>query len=125
ERGFLGVGDVASLVQEDLIAATGLDADRDLVPHGAARHEESRLLAEDPGRLLLEEAHRRVFAKVVVADVGFGHRLAHRRGRPGYRVASQIDVSRCQSSPDSLNRSRADDSLSVQKGWNRSRSTAV
>ena len=52
--------------------------ERDLVRHRARRHVERGLLAEQLGDALLQRVHRRVLAVDVVADVGVGHRLAHR-----------------------------------------------
>src|SRR5262249_59035101 len=60
--------------------------------HRARGHEERRLLAEQPGRGLLEPVDARVLAVDVVADRGAGHHLAHRRRGTRHGVAAQIDA---------------------------------
>ena len=83
--------DVGQLVHEDLVAGPCVGADRDLVSHRPRRDVDGRLLAEHPGDLGLELDHGRVVAPDVVADLGLGHGLAHRRRRPGDGVGAKVD----------------------------------
>ena len=53
--------------------------------------EQRGLVAEQPGDPLLERRDRRVLAVDVVADLGAGHRLAHRVGRAGEGVGAEVD----------------------------------
>jgi hypothetical protein len=46
---------------------------------------------EQLGAAPLELEHRRVFAFLLVADLGARHRLAHRRGGFRLRVGTEID----------------------------------
>ena len=58
------------------------------VPGG---HEQAGFLAQQVRRALLERDHGRVVAEDVVADLGVGHRPAHRVGRPGHGVGTKVD----------------------------------
>ena len=56
------------------------------------RDEQAGLLAEQLGGALLEGVDRRVVAEDVVADLGVGHRAAHRGGRMGDGVGAEVDT---------------------------------
>jgi hypothetical protein len=71
--------DVRGLLEQDRVTVLGVRADPDLVRHGAGRHVDRVLLAEEPCRLRLEPLHRRVAAIDVVADLGVRDGLARRR----------------------------------------------
>ena len=82
---------VALAADDHVVARTGERAQRHLVGHRARRQPERRLLAEQLGDALLQRVDRRVFAELIVADVGRGHRGAH-AGR-GIRdgIGAEID----------------------------------
>src|SRR5262249_21390922 len=82
---------VRALTDHDLVAAPRRGQDRELVSHGAGRHEERRLLPAQRGDALLERAHRRILAVHVVADLGPRHRLAPRGRRTGDGVGAEAD----------------------------------
>ena len=88
------------LVDDQVVLATG---DRllaaaevrhlgDEVAHRARGDEQAGLLAEQLGGPLLERVDGGVVPEDVVADLGVGHRPAHRRRRVGDRVAAQVDA---------------------------------
>ena len=83
--------DVALVAEQDLITTPAVREYRDQIPHRAGGDVARRFLAERGGGRLFETPHRRVFAVLVVADLGFGHRPAHRRRRDGsrYRYADR------------------------------------
>ena len=64
----------------------------DEVAHRPGGDEQAGLLAEQLGGALLEGVDRGVVAEDVVADLGVGHRPAHRRGWVGDGVAAQVDA---------------------------------
>ena len=76
---------------DDLLAVLGVQLDGDGVSHGAGRHEQARLLAEDLGGAPLQPVDGGVFAVHVVADLGLRHGAPHGGGRAGDGVAAQID----------------------------------
>ena len=78
-------------VADDLVARPGERPEGELVPHGAGGDEEPRLLAEEPGHLLLEAVHGGVLAEDVVAHLGPRHGGAHRLGRLGHGVGAEVD----------------------------------
>jgi hypothetical protein len=51
------------------------------VGHRRARQVDGLLLADERRRGFLERDNGRVLALLLVADLGIGHRLAHRRRR--------------------------------------------
>ena len=73
---------------DDFLAVLGVEADGDLVAHGAGGDEDRGLSAEDRGGLLLEPVDGGVFAVDVVANFGCGHGLAHGWGGLGDGVAA-------------------------------------
>ena len=83
--------DVRLARHEDLVAGPRQRADRDLVGHRPGREPERGLVAEHRRDPLLEPVDRRVLAELVVADLGAGHRLAHRRRGPGDGIGAQVD----------------------------------
>ena len=86
------VDDQVVLAPGDRLLATGeVGHLGDEVAHRAARHEQPGLLAEQLGRALLEGVDRRVVAEDVVADLGIGHRPAHRGRGEGDGVAAEVD----------------------------------
>ena len=88
----------AHLEADHVLVATGDDdvarprqhAHRDLVRHHARGDEHRRLLAHQIGEAFLEFAHRGVVTESVVADHGARHRLAHRGGRLGDGVGTEV-----------------------------------
>src|SRR5262249_58566959 len=69
--------DMRSFADDDLVARTRLDRDRELVAHRPGGDEERGLFPGQPCDLTLELVHGRVVAEDVVADFGAGDRLAH------------------------------------------------
>ena len=63
----------------------------DEVAHRPGGDEQAGLLAEQLGGAFLEGVDGRVVAEDVVADLGLGHRPAHRRRGLGDGVAAQVD----------------------------------
>ena len=84
-------GCVVAPDQHLVAAGADVQADRDLVAHRAAGQEHRGLVAEQLGHALLERAHRRVLAALLVADLGRGDRRAHRRRRARLRVGVEVD----------------------------------
>ncbi len=68
---------------DDLLASAEVRELGDEVAHRAARDEQAGLLAEELGGAFLEGDDGRVVAEHVVADLGLGHRAAHRGRRAG------------------------------------------
>jgi hypothetical protein len=91
---------------QDLVAGLGVAAQRQLVGHGAAGHEQRGFLAEQSGRAPLQLGHGRVLAVDVVADLGRGHGRAHGGGRAGEGIAMQVDRHGSLSRDSSDNRNR-------------------
>ena len=83
--------DVVLAAGDGLLAAAEVGHLGDEVAHRPRGDEQAGLLAEQLGGALLEGVDRRVVAEDVVADLGLGHRPAHRRGRVGDGVAAQVD----------------------------------
>ena len=83
--------DVVLAAGDRLLAAAQVRHLRDEVAHRPRRDEEARLLAEQLGGAFLEGVDRRVVAEDVVADLGLGHRAAHRRRGLRDGVAAQVD----------------------------------
>ena len=65
------------------------EADR--VAHRAAGEVDRRLVAEQLGDPLAQRDDRGVVVLLLVADLGLGHRLAHRRRRAGLGVGVEVD----------------------------------
>ena len=65
-----------------------------IVPRG---QEHRGLVAEQRRHALLERVHGRVVAALLVADLGRGHRRAHRRGRTRLGVGVEVDHCRLSS----------------------------
>ena len=104
-RGAHLVGDDVRVgVAEHLLAGLADQPHADLVAHRPGRHEQRRLVAEQPGDPLLERVDRRVLAVDVVPHLGLGHGPAHPGGRPGDRVRAQVD--RQLDSPRSISATR-------------------
>ncbi len=82
---------VCANADDHLVAGPRVSAQRDLVRHRAARHEQRGFGSEQLGDPLLEPADRRVLAVDVIADLGLRHRHAHRGSWSRHRIASQID----------------------------------
>ena len=82
---------VAAGAGQHHVAVAGERADRRLIGHRAARHEQCRRHAEALRGDRLQAVDGRILAVDVVADLGRGHRRAHRRGRAGDGVAPQVD----------------------------------
>ena len=60
---------------DDLLAVLGVQADRDLVAHGAAGHKQRSLAAEDFRGARFQAIDGRVFAVDIVAHLGCCHRV--------------------------------------------------
>ena len=70
---------VGGAVQQHLVAAVAeVQAEADRVAHRARRQEDGGLVAEQLGDALAQRRDRRVGEALLVADVGLGHRAAHR-----------------------------------------------
>ena len=82
---------VGHLAGDGLVAAGKVGHQRDEVAHGAARHEQAGLLAQERGGAGLELVDRGVVAEDVVADPGRGHRAAHGLGGVRDGVGAEID----------------------------------
>jgi hypothetical protein len=78
-------------VAQDLLSGLADQPQADLVAHRPGGDEERRLVAEQVGDVLLQRVDRGVLAVDVVADLGLGHRPAHRRGGPGEGVRPEVD----------------------------------
>ena len=91
ERAGLVAPAVRAVADDHLVAGLGMGAQRDLVRHRAARHEQRGLEAEQLGDALLEPTDRRILAVDVVADLGIGHRVPHRGSTDGDGIASKVD----------------------------------
>ena len=83
--------DVVLAAGDGLLAALEMGELRDEVAHRPRGDEEARFLAEQLGGAFLERVDGRVVAEDVVADLGLGHRPAHRRRGLGDGVAPQVD----------------------------------
>ena len=64
---------------DDVISSLREQLQSQLIGHMARRHEQARLLAEQPGHQLLQLIHARVLAKLIVSDGRVRHRPAHLR----------------------------------------------
>ena len=73
---------------DHLLAVLRVQANGDLVSHGAGGNKDRGRFAEDLGGIFFETVDGGVFAVDVVADLGRGHGLAHCWGWPGDGVAS-------------------------------------
>jgi len=71
---------------DHIVVGPAEQTQRKLVGHRAGGHEQCRLLAQQRCHLVLEAVDARVFAVLVVTDLGLGDRAAHLRGRPGHGV---------------------------------------
>ena len=86
---------VRLLADQVLVAAAAVRHQRREVALRPGREQERPLIPEALGRERLQAVHGRIVAVHVVADLGRGHRAAHRVGRPGHGVAAQIDRRAC------------------------------
>jgi MFS family permease len=91
ERARLVVEHVAVAVEDHLVARPRVHHQRHEVAHVPAEHEQRGLGAEPRGEERLEPCDRGVLAAGVVAEVGRGDRLEHRRGGERLGVAAQVD----------------------------------
>ena len=82
---------VVLAARDRLLATTEVRELGDEVAHRAGGHEQAGLLAEQLGGAGLEGLDGRVVLEDVVADLGLGHRAAHRGRRVGDGVAAQVD----------------------------------
>ena len=90
-HGHLPIEDVGAGFADDLLAVVGVEADGDLVAHGAGGNEEGGFAGEDLGGAGFEAVDGGVFAVDVVADFRGGHGRAHGGSGPGDGVATQVD----------------------------------
>ena len=77
---------------DDFLAGAGVEADGDLVAHGAGGDEYGCFAGEDLGGASFEAVDGGVFAVDVVAYLGGGHGGAHLWSGLGEGVAAQVDV---------------------------------
>ena len=82
---------VRFVAEHDIVAGPRQDLERDLIGHRAARNEDRGLLAEQCRHAFLQQVDRRIFAVLVVADLGFGDRAPHARRRLRHGVGTKID----------------------------------
>ena len=82
---------VALGAHDHVVAGAAVQLQRELVGHRPGRDEQRRLLAEQRRDPFLQQVHARVLGVLIVADLGFGDRPAHRRRRAGHGVRSQVD----------------------------------
>ena len=68
-----------------------MQADRDLIAHGAGGDKDCSFALENFRGALLQPVDRRVFAIDIVADFRGGHGGTHRRSWLGHGVAAQIN----------------------------------
>ena len=68
-----------------------MQADRQLVAHGAGGDEQRRFFPEQAGRHLLQPVDGRVLTEDVVADIRVHHRLTHGGRGLGHRVTAQVN----------------------------------
>ncbi len=87
----LGEHDVSVALDEEGVAGTAQDVQRDLVRHRRRRQKDRLLLAEELGPDPLELVDGRVLALLLVADDRGGDRLPHPGRGLGKRVGAQID----------------------------------
>ena len=93
-RAEFGPGDVRHPVADDLFArAARAAAGRAGCPSSRSARTAPASKPNSSATSASSALTRRVVAVDVVADLGLGHRLAHRRRRPGDGVAAQIDRS--------------------------------
>src|SRR5262249_39124437 len=90
--------DVAVDVADEFVAGLRPGTDAGLVGHGAGRHEQGGLLAEQRGDPLLQAVYGRVLAEGVRADLRGGPGRPAAR-RPGEGVAAQLDQFRHDGAP--------------------------
>ena len=83
--------DVGLGLDEQGIAGTAEDVQRDLVGHRRGREKDRLLVPEELGSSPLELVDGRVLALLLVADRGVRDRLAHRLRRLGQRIGAEID----------------------------------
>ena len=82
---------MAGAFEEDFVLRAAVDAERDLVGHGARGHEQSGLVAEERRDMALQLVDRRILAEHVIAHGRGVHRREHRGRGPGHRVAAEVD----------------------------------
>jgi hypothetical protein len=83
------VEDVALALEQHFLPVLHLGAHRELVAHRSGHDEERSFLAQERGDPVLQRVDRGVVVEDVVADLGAGHGLAHRRGWDGSRCRSE------------------------------------
>jgi hypothetical protein len=83
--------DVRVLLGQQLVPRLGQDPQRDLVRHRRRRQVDGLVLAQQLRDAAFELEDGRVFALLLVADLGVGHRLAHTARRLGRGVAAKVD----------------------------------
>ena len=76
---------------DDLVARPAVHQHRDLIAHSARRQKHGRFLAQMRRDAVLQSIGGRILATLLVADLGFRHRLAHPGRRLGLGVAVEVD----------------------------------
>lgn len=89
--GHLPVEDVGAGFAENLLTGTGVEADGDLVAHGAGGDEDGGFAGEDFGGAAFEQIDGGIFAIDVIADDSLSHGGAHGGGGLGEGIAAEID----------------------------------
>src|SRR5207253_11510158 len=95
--------DVSEVAEDHLVATLGLREHPAEVPEHPARDVDRGFLPDDLRGAPLQAIHGRILAVLVVADLGVGHRAAHRRRRERERVAPKLDDPSCAHLPKASN----------------------
>ncbi len=84
---------MAAGLADEFVARLAVQADADLVGHGAGGHKQCGFFAEDFGGELLQAVAGGIDVDDVVTDVGIGDRLAHFGRGAGDGVGAEVDRS--------------------------------
>ena len=90
-RAQLRADDVRQAVAQQLRPRRHEQAHAELVAQRTARHEQARLVPEQPGDPLLERGDGGVLPVDIVADIGLRHRPAHPFNGARHSVRAQVD----------------------------------
>src|SRR5262245_34317362 len=88
----LGIDRMSAAMGDHLFAVPRVHAERDLVAHGARRHEHRSFLAQKLGHHLAELVHGRVLELLLVAHRSLAHEPAHVARGLADGVAVEVDV---------------------------------
>ena len=115
----LGAQHVTEVLHDHGVARRDVGGDADQVAHRPRRQEDGRLVPEPLGDLAAQRGHRRVAALLLVADLGVGHRPAHRRARPGLGVGVQVDEDLGRHAAHAARRARRRPRVAGERRWSR------